>query len=227
MPATPRSIDVAHTATQRQAELLIAEIVSEIGTAFGGIFDGSTCTRRSGRCGFQATRSPVSFQSFARAAAFRRNAAAIRRCHRDRYSGSPRFAAIRPLPSLVDRRARHHLGPRRPRSNACRLAFRRTDATLRPRIEHFADRPRRQLLSVWGGAGRFRFRLAHRSPGAQEAILDHACGLPSGHRRHRIVLECLEFRAIPFPHRRRHRRRIHCHQFDNPGAYPCTPARLD
>ena len=41
------------------------------------------------------------------------------------------------------------------------------------------------------------------------------------------VLGCLELRSVPFSHRRRHRRRIHCHQFDNPGAYPGAVPRLD
>ncbi len=37
----------------------------------------------------------------------------------------------------------------------------------------------------------------------------------------------VELHPVPFSHRGWHRRRIHRHQFDNPGAYPGTVPRLD
>ena len=94
-------------------------------------------------------------------------------------------------------------------------------------LSNCADRPCRQRLSVRSGSWRLSLRLADRPAGAQEALFDHACGLSARHRGHRTVLECLEFHPVPLPDRRRHRRRIHCHQFDNPGAYPCPPTWLD
>ena len=42
-----------------------------------------------------------------------------------------------------------------------------------------------------------------------------------------LVVEFLELRAVPLPHRRRHRRRIRGDQFDHPGAHSGARARLD
>ena len=51
--------------------------------------------------------------------------------------------------------------------------------------------------------------------------------LSAGHRRDRVLVEFLELRAVPLPHRRGHRRRIRGDQFDHPGAGPGARARLD
>ena len=48
-----------------------------------------------------------------------------------------------------------------------------------------------------------------------------------GDRGHRPVMGRVELRRVPLSHRRRHRRRIHRHQFDNPGAYSGSVPRLD
>ena len=88
-------------------------------------------------------------------------------------------------------------------------------------------RARRQRLSGRRGARRAVLRLAHRPARAQAAVLHHARGLSGRHRRDRAVLEPVELRAVPLPHRRRHRRRIHRHQLDHPGAGPGALSRLD
>ena len=84
-----------------------------------------------------------------------------------------------------------------------------------------------QRLSRRRGGGRAVLRLADRPARTQAAVLHHACGLSRRHRRDRAVVESLELRAVPFSHRRRHRRRIHRHQFDHPGAGPGALSRLD
>ena len=63
--------------------------------------------------------------------------------------------------------------------------------------------------------------------GRKKTVHDHARRLSRGDRGHGPVVGCVEFRRVPLSHRRRHRRRIHCHQFDNPGAYSGTVPRLD
>ncbi len=88
-------------------------------------------------------------------------------------------------------------------------------------------RHRRQRLSRRRGARRAVLRLADRPPRAQEAVLHHALGLSRRHRRDRVLLESLEFRAVSISHRRGHRRRICRDQFDHPGADPGAGARLD
>ena len=151
----------------------------------------------------------------------------IRRRRRNRYPGPSRRPAVRAISSPGDRGARHYLDSRRPRSHAGRRAFRRTQGQRRLGIERRASRPCRELLPLRRGARRILFRLADRPPGPQETVHDHACRLSPGDRRHRLVMGCVEFRRVPFCHRRRHRRRVHCHQFDNPGAYPGAVPRLD
>ena len=88
-------------------------------------------------------------------------------------------------------------------------------------------RHRRQRLSGGRGARRAVLRLADRPARPQEALLHHACGLSRRHRGDRAVVELLEFRAVSFPHRRRHRRRICRDQLDHPGADPRARARLE
>ena len=46
-------------------------------------------------------------------------------------------------------------------------------------------------------------------------------------RRHRLLLESSGALPVPLLHRRRHRRRVHGHQFHDPGAHPGARARLD
>ena len=75
--------------------------------------------------------------------------------------------------------------------------------------------------------GRAVLRLAHRPARTQAAVLHHARGLSRRHRGDRAVVEFLELRAVPLLHRRRHRRRIHRHQFHHPGAGPGALSRLD
>ena len=84
-----------------------------------------------------------------------------------------------------------------------------------------------QRLSGGRGARRAVLRLAHRPARPQAAVLHHARGLSRRHRRDRAVVESLELRAVPVPHRRRHRRRIHRHQLDHPGAGAGALSRLD
>ena len=76
-------------------------------------------------------------------------------------------------------------------------------------------------------ARRARLRLAHRPHRAQETVLHHACALSHRDRRHRAVLERRELRAVSISHRRRHRRRIHRDQFDDPGTGAGALSRLD
>ena len=75
--------------------------------------------------------------------------------------------------------------------------------------------------------GALVLRLADRPARAQEAVLHHARRLSRGHGGDGVLLELLELRALPLPDRRRHRRRIHRHQFHHPGADPGARARLD
>jgi hypothetical protein len=49
-------------------------------------------------------------------------------------------------------------------------------------------------------------RLARRPPGAQEAVPDHARGLPRRDGRHRVLGLVPRLRDLPLLHRRRHRR---------------------
>ena len=151
----------------------------------------------------------------------------IERRHHHRYPGAPRRPAVRAISPVGDRRARHHLDSRRSRSDAGRRAVRRAQAELRFRVEQCAGRPCRKLLSRRRRARRGLLRLADRSLGPQKAVHDHACRLSRGDRGHRAVVGCVELCRVPLSHRRRHRRRIHRHQFDNPGAYSGTVPRLD
>ena len=57
-------------------------------------------------------------------------------------------------------------------------------------------RPCQQRLSRRRGARRARLRLAHRPARAQAAVLHHACGLSRGHRRDRVLVECLRASAL-------------------------------
>ncbi len=104
---------------------------------------------------------------------------------------------------------------------------RRAQGQLRLGPEQCANRPCGKLLSRRRRARRILLRLADRSPRPQKAIHDHARRLPSRDCGDRAVVECVELFALPLSHRRRHRRRIHRHQFDNPGAYPGAVPRLD
>ena len=151
----------------------------------------------------------------------------IERHHQHRYPGAPRCPAVRAISPVGDRRARHHLDSRRSRSNAGRRAVRRAQAELGFGVEQCADRPCRKLLSRRRRARRGLLRLADRSARTQEAVHDHARHLSVGDRGHRPVMGRVELRRVPLSHRRRHRRRIHRHQFDNPGAYSGTVPRLD
>ena len=64
------------------------------------------------------------------------------------------------------------------------------------------------------------FRLADGSARPQKLFTITLVVYLARDRRDRAVMEFLELRVVPHAHRRRHRRRIHRHQFDNPGAYP-------
>ena len=75
--------------------------------------------------------------------------------------------------------------------------------------------------------GALVLRLADRPDRAQEAVLHHARGLSRCDRGDRAVVESGELRAVSFSHRRRHRRRIHGDQFDDPGTGAGALSRLD
>ena len=64
--------------------------------------------------------------------------------------------------------------------------------------------------------------------GPQEAVLrSRSPSISRRPRRPALSWNAWSFVAVPLSHRRRHRRRIHCHQFDNPGADPGAAPRLD
>ena len=157
----------------------------------------------------------------------RRCASPVRSDHRDRHPDPPRCAAVRTIPYLGDRRARHHLDSRWAGSDARRRAVGGTQARHRLRIEQCANRVCGQQLSRRRGARCLLFRLVDRPPGTKKAVHHYACGLSPGHRGDRPVLGCTKLCVVPFPDRRRHWRRIHCHQFDNPGAYSGAVPGLD
>jgi hypothetical protein len=194
-------------------------------TALGGNVDGSIRTRGSRRRGFgrAGSLSAVAFT----AAYCRECTRATHRRNRDRYSASSRLFTFRGLSSLGHCGAGRHMDTRWARSHACRFAIRSIDAAFRFGAEQFTDRPRRQRLSRRRSARRLSIRLADRPFGTQEALLGYACGLSYCHRSHGPVVGRLELCRVPLSDRRRNRRRIHCHQFDNTGAYPRSPARLD
>ena len=82
-------------------------------------------------------------------------------------------------------------------------------------------------LSRRRGARRARVRLAHRSDRPQETVLHHAGALSGGHRGDGAVLERRKLCAVPVSDRRRHRRRIHRDQFDDPGTGAGALSRMD
>ena len=94
-------------------------------------------------------------------------------------------------------------------------------------FSNFDRRSRQQRLSRRRRARRARLRLAHRPHRPQEAVLHHARALSHRDRRDRAVVECRELRAVSLSHRRRHRRRIHRDQFDDPGTGAGALSRLD
>ncbi len=123
--------------------------------------------------------------------------------------------------------ARNHLDSRWSGSDARRRAVGRAQTKPGAASLQFRSRPGQQCLSCRRRAGRARIRLAHRSGRPEEAVLHHAVGLSHGDGGHRIVLERLQLRAVPLPHRRRHRRRIHRNQFDHPGTGAGALSGLD
>ena len=147
--------------------------------------------------------------------------------HCDRHPGAPRSAAVGPLPYAGGGRARHHLDPRRPRGDARRRHIARAEGKPAAQVLQRRCRARQQRLSRRRGAGRAVLRLAHRPARTQAAVLHHPCGLSRRHRGHRAVLEFVELRAVSLLHGRRHRRGIHRHQFDHPGARAGALSRLD
>ena len=91
----------------------------------------------------------------------------------------------------------------------------------------FRCRPRQQRLSRRRRDRRARLRLADRPDRPQETVLHHAGALSHRDRGDRVVVECRELRAVSVSDRRRHRRRIHRDQFDDPGTGAGALSRLD
>ena len=147
--------------------------------------------------------------------------------HRNRHSRPSRQAPLGRLSHACRPGARHHLDPRRTGGDAGRLALGRAEGQPDAALQQCRHRHRQQRLSRRRRARRTVLRLAHRSDRPQEAVLHDARGLSRRHRRDRAVVEFRHLRAVPLCHRRRHRRRIHGDQFDDPGAGAGALSRLD
>ena len=106
-------------------------------------------------------------------------------------------------------------------------ARRRAEAEPRAAAQQHRRWARQQRLPCRRRPGRRFLRLADGSARAQEALLHHACRLSGRDRGYGAVVEFLELRSVPVPDGRRHRRRVHGHQLDDPGAGPGARARLD
>ena len=136
-------------------------------------------------------------------------------------------SALERLPHPRRAGARHHLDSRRSGGHAGRRAVGRAEGKSDAAFFQFRRRIRQQRLSRRRRARRARLRLAHRPDRAQETVLHHAGALSHRHRGDGAVLECRELCAVPVSHRRRHRRRIHRDQFDDPGTGAGALSRMD
>ena len=147
---------------------------------------------------------------------------------RNRYPGAARPAAVGPLPHAGRGRARHHLDSRRPRGDAGRLDRRRAEGTARccTSATPTSASPAAPISPARCSAHSFFGWLTDRLGRKKLFFITLAVYLLR-HRGDGAVVEFRELRAVPLPHRRRHRRRIRRDQFDHPGADPGARARLD
>ena len=138
----------------------------------------------------------------------------------DPHSGAARAPALGPFSRSGHCRAGDHLDSGRARGHARRFGRARTEGQPGASFLRFRGRAGRQRLPSGRGRRRAVFRLADRSPWAQNTLLHHHRRLPHCDRADRAQLERPLFLRVSLLHRLRHRRRIFRHQFDHPGIGP-------
>ena len=180
-----------------------------------------TCTRR--RQGIRIRSARVSLSGLhpvhdvSRPATMQLSGAIV-----DDRSPPPRCIAVRTLSSAGDRRARHHLGARRPRSDPRRFAVRRDCVQNTGLGLSNAQSASPQRISLGAVLGAFGFGWLSDRLGRKKLffitlavylLATGATGLSWNVSSYRAVPVCVREPASAVRHR---------HQFDNPGAIPAA-----